>query len=297
MARKIPNLINNTPGYGGYNMYTPGMSYNDVKFGAPTGSPYLDSLTVPTNGLSSAGADMYAQLTGAPAKTKGAGILQGLGAKNVGSKLGNASNMFGNFSLQGISDYAKGVNQSYQAATGNPLWSRAGGIDKLGSLANMAGFLTHGGNAISGFYNNSQQESNLNDLMSDIESSAYSNPLADSYLTADQRRTLRDIQKDRFDDPSMSDAWTGVIKGVPKALLSAVGGYLTGGIPGAAIQGIGTLVNSGVQGYGNAIQSKDAELQALYETLASAEQDYNSMRRPANLRGSGLSSRAYNSLY
>ena len=54
---------------------------------------------------------------------------------------------------------------------------------------------------------------------------------------------------------------------------------------------------AGIQGYGSAIQDKDAELQALYEALSNAEQDYNSMRRPANLRGAGLSSRAYNSLY
>ena len=221
----------------------------------------------------------------------------GLNAQNVGSKLGGFSNSLGNFSLKGVTDYAIGVNQSYQSATGNPLWSKAGGIDKIGNLANMAGLLMQGGQALSGFYNNSQQSGNLDDLMSDIQASAYSNPLVDSYLTADQRRTLRDIQKDRFDDPSASDAINGAIKGVPKALLSAVGGYLTGGIPGAAIQGIGTLINSGIQGYGSAIQDKDAELQALYEALSSAEQDYNSMRRPANLRGSGLSSRAYNSLY
>lgn len=225
------------------------------------------------------------------------GLFSNLTASNVGGKLGGISNKLGNFSLQGITNYAKGVNNSYQAATGNPLWSKAGGIDKIGGLANMAGLLMHGGQAVSGLYDNDQQSGNLDDLMSDIEASAYANPLANSYLTADQRRTLRDIQKDRFDDPSMSDAWNGVIKGVPKALLSAVGGYLTGGIPGAAIQGLGTLANAGIQGYGSAIQDKDAELQALYEALSNAEQDYNSMRRPANLRGAGLSSRAYNSLY
>lgn len=242
--------------------------------------------------MASAGTNYLSGGTGAKK-----GLFGGFGASNVGNKLGGFSNALGNFSLQGVTDYAKGVNQSYQAATGNPLWSKSGGIDKLGGLANLAGILMQGGQAVSGLYDNDRQADNLDDLMSDIESSAYANPLASSYLNADQRRTLRDIQKDRFDDPSISDALGGAMKGIPKALLSAVGGYLTGGVPGAAIQGIGTLVNSGIQGYGSAIQDRDAELQALYEALSNAEQDYNSMRRPANLRGAGLSSRAYNSLY
>ncbi len=301
MARK--------PTYSGYRVKSGRLKnpYYDPNYVPLTGGTYANTVANPVPGFVMGGTGVNiptTNATGSVPTTATASIKPGIGglfsnltASNVGGKLGGFSNKLGNFSLQGITDYAKGVNQSYQAATGNPLWSKAGGIDKLGSLANMAGLLMQGGQAVSGLYDNDQQSGNLDDLISDIQASAYANPLADSYLTADQRRTLRDIKKDRFDDPSISDALGGAMKGVPKALLSAVGGYLTGGVPGAAIQGIGSLVNSGIQGYGSAIQDRDAELQALYEALSNAEQDYNSMRRPANLRGAGLSSRAYNSLY
>ena len=214
---------------------------------------------------------------------------------SLGTTLGNASNKLGQ-GMSNLKSKVLGFGDDYAKASGSPLWSSGKGIDKLGTVGNVIGGIYQGANALQGISEAQKASSDLESLLMDIENSAYDNPISDMYLDNEQRKLLRDVNKDRFDKPGITDAISGGIKGIPKALLSTGVGFLTGGLPGAAIQGIGSLVNSGIEGYNSALGESEAELEALYNTLLEAEQDYNSMRR-ANVRGAGLNTRSFNSLY
>lgn len=223
-------------------------------------------------------------------------VPQAGGKKSLGTMYGNLMNKLG----QGMSNLKSGASKfatDYAAANnGAPLWNKTTGLDKIGKIGTVAGGAIQGLNAIRGFSDINDMESDYNSLLDDISSSAYANPMANMYLNNEQRKLLRDVQKGRTDDADAGDVVEGILKGIPQTLLNTGLGFATGGIAGAATQGIGSLVNSGIQGYQSGIGSNQAELEALYQTLLDAENDYNSMRRQ-NLKGAGLSRSAYNSLY
>lgn len=168
---------------------------------------------------------------------------------------------------------------------------------KLGTLANVGSGIYQGVNAIKNINDTMDTNNTYDDLVRAIQKSAYANPMHSSYLTADQRDMLFRLNNGSYDSPDIGDVITGAVKNIPQALLAGAGGLATGGTIGAAINGIGSLVSGGFQGWNDASKDKQAQLQGLYQTLLDAEQDYNNMRRPTNLRSSGLQRRYSNSLY
>lgn len=168
---------------------------------------------------------------------------------------------------------------------------------KLGTLANIGSGIYQGVNAVKNINDTTNTNDNYDQLIKDIKSSAYNNPLHSSYLTADQRDMLYRLKNNTYDSPDVGDVFNGILKNIPQTLLATAGGFASGGLPGAAINGLGSLASGGFEGWNAASKEKQSELQNLYETLLDAEQDYNNMRRPSNLRASGLQRRYSHSLY
>ena len=184
----------------------------------------------------------------------------------------------GNFTLPNLGKLASDVRQT-KLIEGGPT---------IGGAANTISGIYQGGKALAGLYENSNKDADLSSLKKDINLSIAANPMYDMNLTAADEKILRQMQNGTLTN-NWAGAAEGAVKGIPQAALSAVMGGLTGGIGGAAIGGLGSLLNSGISGYGQKTDEANAQLQGLDE--------YNSMKRPRGLRGAGLSSRYYNQLY
>ena len=166
----------------------------------------------------------------------------------------------------------------------------------VSQVANIGGGIYHGANALSGLMDNSNAQKDLNSLKSDITLAMASNPMYDMYLDASDQKLLRQMKNDRLEG-THGGTVKGIVNSLPKALLNTGLGFLAGGPAGAAIQGIGTLANAGISGYGQGIDEQYAQLQGLYDKLQRANDDYLSMKRPRGLRQAGLQSQYFNQLY
>ena len=97
--------------------------------------------------------------------------------------------------------------------------------------------------------------------------------MAASMLNSDQLRQIRRL-KSGYGSTAGSE-WNGalgnVVSDLPAILAQTAAGLATGGVPGAFINGIGGLVNSGISGFGKAQDRKRQELESLYASLQSAE--------------------------
>lgn len=173
---------------------------------------------------------------------------------------------------------------------GTRLWNNG---PKISTAANTINAGVQGIQALKGLYDNSQTDTDISDLKQDVRELKLSNPMYADNLTPDQLKTLRQLESGT-QGADMGDALEGGLKGIPKALFGALMGGLTGGIPGAVIGGAGSLINSGIEGYGKAQQEQVADLQGLYEALNQGYSDYRSMKRPSNLYTGGLQSRYHN---
>ena len=160
------------------------------------------------------------------------------------------------------------------------LWNKNSGIAKVGKIANIGGGVYQGGKALSNLISLNAAGDDLDTLRSDILASAYNNPLSNDYLSADQKKLLRELKSGSYSSKTASNAlgagFGGALTSLPKALINAGLGFVTGGIPGAAIQGIGTLTNAGIQG---ATSSKSAHVRK-----ADSKRD----RRPLRFSDSNL---------
>lgn len=214
---------------------------------------------------------------------------------NVTSKLkGWFSNHFGKGKSL-IDKSGPGLQNIKNARTkvlGTNLWK---GGPKVSTAANALNAGIQGIQAVKGLYDNSQLDTDISDLQQDVRELKLSNPMYADNLTPDQLRTLRKLESGT-QGADFGDALEGGLKGIPSALFGALMGGLTGGIPGAVIGGAGSLINSGIEGYGKAQQDQISELQGLYEALNQGYSDYRSMKRPSNLYTSGLQSR-YRNMY
>ena len=175
---------------------------------------------------------------------------------------------------------------------GTRLWDNG---PKISTAANTINAGIQGVQALKGLYDNSQTDTDISDLKQDVRELKLSNPMYANNLTPDQLKTLRQLDSGTH-GADFGDALEGGLKGIPKALFGALMGGLTGGIPGAVIGGAGSLINSGIEGYGKAQQEQVADLQGLYEALNQGYSDYRSMKRPSNLYTGGLQSR-YRNMY
>lgn len=166
----------------------------------------------------------------------------------------------------------------------------------VAQAANTISGIYQGGKAIKGLYENIQNDADLNDLRKDIRLQMASNPMYNMYMDASDEKLLR-----QMNNGTLTNNWAGAfengVKGIPQAGLAALLGGVTGGVPGALIGGIGSLVNSGISGYGQGTQEAQAKLQGLYDKLRQANEDYRMMKRPSGLRSAGLQTQYFNQLY
>jgi len=170
------------------------------------------------------------------------------------------------------------------------------GGPSVGGLARTGMGLYQGGKALKGIYENANAESSLTSLKNDINTAIASNPMYDMYMDAADEKTLRQMQNGNLTD-SWGGAAEGTIKGIPQALLAALIGGVAGGPWGAAINGIGSLGNSAISGYGNKIEETSGKLQGLYDRLRQANSDYKAMKRPTGLGRAGLQTQYFNQMY
>lgn len=170
------------------------------------------------------------------------------------------------------------------------------GLGKVKTLSQAGMGLYQGANALKGLSENVNKGSDYNSLKNDINLSVASNPMYDMYLDAADEKRLRQMRNGSLNN-GIGGAIEGGVKGIPQALLSALVGGVLGGGAGAAINGIGSLVNSGIQGYGNSMDKATGELQGLYSKLRQADSEYKTMKRPTGLGRAGLSTHYFNQLY
>ena len=170
------------------------------------------------------------------------------------------------------------------------------GLGKVKTLGTGAMGLYQGGKALKGLYDNTNKDASLTSLKNDINTAIATNPMYDMYLDATDERTLREMQHGGLTN-GIGGALEGGVKGIPQALLSALIGGAVGGVGGAITNGVGSLINSGIQGYGNNVDQASAKLQGLYGKLRQAESEYKTMKRPNGLGRAGLSTQYFNQLY
>ena len=152
------------------------------------------------------------------------------------------------------------------------------GLDALGGLSEM-----------------SDLNADADTLTSQILTSAAGNPLISSYLTSDDLSLLGKLQRGTYDaSAGVGDATSNLGNLLTGAGSGALMG-LAGGVPGAIIGGIGGLINSGIDNMNAETTNNTARLEALYQNLLNAEQQYKSMRRP-NFTGLGIQQQ-YQNMY
>lgn len=165
----------------------------------------------------------------------------------------------------------------------------------IGPWATAGMGIMQGINAAQGLSGVSRSRQNISDLKNDILTSAASNPLVSSYLTADQKQLLNQIRNGTYASELGDDAVRGIGSSLGNAASSALMGAAVGGLPGALVGGIGGLVNGGISGVRQGSEQEASRLQALYDALAEAETSYQSMRRPV-FTGLGIQ-RNYQNMY
>lgn len=170
------------------------------------------------------------------------------------------------------------------------------GLGKIKNISQAGLGLYQGGRAVKGLIDNSKKDTDINSLKNDISTAVASNPMYDMYLDAADEKTLRQMQNGGLTNGA-GGAAEGVVKGIPQALLAALLGGVTGGWGGAAINGVGSLINSGIRGYGNEMDEASGKLQGLYSKLRQAQSEYKTMKRPRGLGSAGLQTQYFNQLY
>ena len=158
---------------------------------------------------------------------------------------------------------------------------------KQGNLAgqyapyvNAAAAIGQGVGAVSNISKLSQGASNMSDLRGQVLN-AYSAANAPYYnLDPSQMSKIRRLQRgyEDADKPGIGDAISGIGSNIPSILMQAGMGFLSGGVPGAIINGVGGAVNSGLEGVNKKQQQKAAELESLYGSLMQANASINNRR-------------------
>lgn len=206
-----------------------------------------------------------------------------------------------------VSDYQTGMSPTVAATSTKPrvnlsamfgkLWNKGSGIQPLGigRMSNIGSAISQGTSALQGLSQISNNATESRDVQASLLREALANPIANSYLSEDQKTLLNKVRRGSYNSQNAAGIWEGIGSGLGNTVKGALTGGAIGGIPGAIIGGVGSLVNSGIQGYGNAQQRSIGELEALYQTLADANAQYQTMKRP-NFTGLGIQ-RRYTDMY
>lgn len=233
-----------------------------------------------------------------PKKSKLGGVFdkaKGIGADILGNIASTSDNFF-NPSAKGVISY--GFNPWSKAGKVNIPKGKTGlniGNFNVGKWSNIGNAAMQGIDAIGGLSEMSDLNADADTLTSQILASASGNPLLHSYLTSDDLALLGKLQRGNFDASGDFGDATSNIGNLLSGTLSGVASGALGGLPGMLIGGIGGLVNSGIDNINSATSNNTARLEALYQNLLNAEQQYKSMRRP-NFTGLGVQQR-YQNMY
>lgn len=232
------------------------------------------------------------------AYTSGAKTRAGTGAlNNLFSRFKN----WGGRAAPNLKSYLSNFNMNSGAFAPEGFdWTKGSGLKmfgkNVGKGANVVSGVVQGAQALKGISDYSKARQSNEDMLDDIIVSATSNPLLSSYLTSDQMRLVNAIRKGNYDTSSdVGDFFKGIGSGLGNAALSTLSGFVTGGVPGAIIGGVGSLANSGISGLSAGTEEESAELAALYQALMDAEAQYRSMKRP-NFTGLGIQQQ-YQNMY
>ena len=219
--------------------------------------------------------------------------VPGAQATNAAGFLSKFRGMFGNGKVLGpnIGNFG-----DLKGLVGDVQNTNLMGLGKVKHLSQAGMGIYQGANALKGLSENAGKDSDYNSLKNDINLSIASNPMYDMYLDAADEKRLRQMRNGSLNN-GMNGALEGGMKGIPQALLAALIGGVAGGPGGAVINGVGSLVNSGIKGYGNAVDKATGELQGLYSKLRQADSEYKTMKRPTGLGRAGLSTHYFNQLY
>jgi len=161
----------------------------------------------------------------------------------------------------------------------------------LGGLATAGAGIYQGIKGLQNLSNLNSANTEKSDILNQIRASVASNPMISSYLSSDQQKLLNQIKRGKFDTNNIENdnAFLDSLKGAGMGALTG----LAGGLPGMIVGGIGGGLNGAMQSQANAQQGQNSQLEALYQALADAEDNYRSMRIP-NYVGLGLQSRYTN---
>ena len=205
------------------------------------------------------------------------------GATNLAETADDIANLAGKkFNFKNIASFDKGKGLSI-------------GGKNIGKAVPWGVGIYQGLDALGGLSKMSDLNADADTLTSQILTSAAGNPLIGSYLTSDDLALLGKLQRGSYDaSADLGDATSNLSNLLTGAGSGALMG-LAGGVPGAIIGGIGGLINSGIDNMNTETTNNTARLEALYQNLLNAEQQYKSMRRP-NFNGLGIQQR-YQNMY
>lgn len=166
----------------------------------------------------------------------------------------------------------------------------------IGKAANIGSGIMYGAQALGNMNALNESRDSADDLIDQILISANNNPIANSYLTSEQKAMLNKARRGDLDTETSIDDF------IPDDLLGNIGDIglgvlmgLPGGLPGMIIGGAGSAINAGLEDSMQEQQSQVAELEALLQALQDAELQYQSMKRP-NFTGLGIQQR-YQNMY
>lgn len=201
---------------------------------------------------------------------------------------GAKSGTGGKFFAPGATDSLK----SFGSTLTNPQfsWNKNSGIQgwgrNLGGVLNVGNTLYQGYNAAKGIEELTDTKDVTSDLVSDIITASYNNPMLQYDLTSDQRNMLSKLRRGSYDSESNIDDvdFLGVLGDAVKGGVMGIGG----GIPGMVIGAIGGGANAVVDDMNQGQEATNAELEALYQAIMESEQQYNALKKQrayANLAG------------
>lgn len=213
------------------------------------------------------------------------------GSGNTG---GGVKGMFNNLKNKASGLFAPGTGTQFSAFTDKLMspqfsWNTKSGLQgwgkNLGKGATMLGGLYYGLDAAQGLKDYSDATADLEELMSDIVSASYNNPMLMYDLDSEQQKLLRQLRRGAYStdlDTNEMDLM-GVLGGAAKGGLTG----LVGGIPGAIVGALGGGANAYIDEMNRVQGLSTAELEALYEAVLASEQQNNAMKKQQMLQ-SGL---------
>ena len=254
------------------------MMDNFLNQGAPTGFDFTSSVNTPKVGPTLENAANLADAVGTAAdvadgveaakgikgwygKHKGKFFKEG-GAFSEGGKFGGMFNTLTNPQFD--------LNDQYQLQG----WGK-----NIGKWSTIGNGIYQGINAAQGLGDLADARDAGQDLVSDIVTASYDNPMLSYDLSSEQMDLLRQLRRGTYDDSvGIEDVdLAGTLGG---ALKGGLTGFLTGGgIPGAIVGAVGGGANAVIDDLGQARNINNAELEALLQALESSRQQQNAMKK------------------